>query len=616
MNNEIDFLKASDGTGEAVRAVVTGTRIATATTLEVDSLNNWPTKFVATVGTLNVTTGVLEIGTITIFKGHISGGDIIIDQFAPGYPDNGNSIGQVVMLKPNTFWADTLAAVLEVSHDDDGTLKGSAVRAALGETASTGAGWTAMGETVSSVTNNGNRSYDITFASTVASLLSPGMRLRTTRTVTAPTQCADLEASSSQYFNDTSVSGITFTDDFTCGAWVKLESYTTGAIISRYNGTSGWILQVLSDGTVVFRGYNGGGANFSGVSTYQSIPLGKWVHIAAQLDMSAFTATTTTSYIMIDGVDVPAVVGRGGTNPTALVQAGNLEVGSFNAGTFFDGKLAQVFVSSAKITQANVRALMSKGLTTADTATYSLASAYSLNGVITDLNTTSANNLTAQGGALATATDSPFGQDSNGVTAGTTDYALVMRVSTTTATVQVPEGCTIPTSGGVSAVAYSTATSPFGFTLDKGRWEVGIYIGSSVSSIGVATNTTYAFGSAGQEVRLTLPVGVWSKLKSDIGFSSTPSATTVDVFFGISTSTSAFTNDLLRLQSRAIVAQASSSNPLLLPLNRSTLISITSVTSVYPLIRTTTACSAMTLRGTISTTVPEFSAITAEPAGI
>ena len=140
MNNEIDFLYASDKTGEAVRAVVTGTRTIASTTLEVDSLNNWPAKFVATVGTLNVTTGIIDPATVTIFKGHTSGGDIIIDEFAPDYADSGNSIGQVVVIKPNTFWADTWADIMSVAHNQDGTLKDDAVTTdVIADTATTAA---------------------------------------------------------------------------------------------------------------------------------------------------------------------------------------------------------------------------------------------------------------------------------------------------------------------------------------------------------------------------------------------------------------------------------------------------------------------------------------------
>lgn len=316
---------------------------------------------------------------------------------------------------------------------------------------------------VSSVTANGNRSYSVVFGSSVASTLSPGMRLRTTRTSAAPQNAFSLDGAN-DYYNDTTVSGMTFTDDFSVSAWVYCTAYTQSGIVSRYNGTSGWALFMNTDGTIFLRGYNASSANYSGVASYQSIPLNRWVHISAQLDMSTFTATTTTSYIMIDGVNVPAVVARAGTNPTALVQAGNLEIGSFNAGTApFAGYIDQVAVYSAKVTQATHLAAMNQALTGSET---SLISAYS-NGSTTDLNTTNANNLTAQNGATTVA-NSPFGN--NGVSS-TLDYAKVTAVATTTATVVVPSGCTIPTTGGVSAVAYSTQSNPFGWIDDESiRW--------------------------------------------------------------------------------------------------------------------------------------------------
>jgi hypothetical protein len=96
-------------------------------------------------------------------------------------------------------------------------------------------------------------------------------------------------------------------------------------------------------------GFNAALSNFSLGITYQSIPLNKWVHVAGQLDMSAFTASSTTSYIMIDGVDVPISISRGGTNPTSLVQAGNLEVGAQNGGTTpFPVKLPKHFIVMPK----------------------------------------------------------------------------------------------------------------------------------------------------------------------------------------------------------------------------------------------------------------------------
>lgn len=357
-------------------------------------------------------------------------------------------------------------------------------------------GWTNMTEAVSSVTANGNRSYTVEMASDVSDTLSEGMRLRTTRTVAAPNTAFSLDGSN-DYYVKTSPSGMTFTDDFSVSAWVKLSSYPTAAagVISRYNGTNGWFFNIQSDGTVLCRGTNGSSANYRGIQSYQSVPLNKWVHIAVQVDMSAHTNTATTSYIMLDGVNVPATPVQAGTNPTALVQAGNLEIGSLNGGANpFAGYIDQVAIYSAKVTQATHLAAMNQGLTGSET---SLISAYA-NGSTTDLSA-NGNNLTAQNGATTVAS-APWG---NRGASTTLDYGLVMAVSTTNVTVQVPEGCTIPTSGGVSAVAYSTQANPYGFVSDKGRWEVSTIhkTEAKVANCTTATN----IGS----VQIIVPIGAW-----------------------------------------------------------------------------------------------------------
>ena len=370
--------------------------------------------------------------------------------------------------------------------------------------ASNANGWVDLLSAPNTVTALGNRSYSMVFNGVDhTDLISPGMRLKLTRTVTAPTQCADLESGSSHYFNKTSPSGMTFTDDFTVSAWVKLESYTGGAqtIASRYNGTSGWALEVQSSGQVAIIGWNNNSANYSQILSAQSVPLNRWVHIAAQLDMSAFTATTTTSYVMIDGVNVPGTVSRGGTSPTALIQAGNLEIGSKNAGSFFDGKIAQVAIYSAKVTQANILATMAQGLTGSET---SLISAYSFNNTLNDLSA-NANNLTAQNSAVATATDSPFA----GGSVGTTEYGIVTAATfstDTTLTVQVPEGGAIPTTGGVSAISYSIMKSPFGFPLDPDKWTVTTINSTDASQSSPTNGTWYNLGS----INISIPTGVWS----------------------------------------------------------------------------------------------------------
>jgi hypothetical protein len=448
------------------------------TTITVGSTTNWPTDTGVTFAIRQVdSSGALVAGTYTEWNGTVSGSTITNMTLVYGtdqvYP--AGSTTQVYIPVSAARDNELVDGLLE-EHDQDGTHgditptsvnTGAITATSITTSALTISGsafsevWAAVGDNPDTITYNGNRNYDLVFNSNdLTDTLSPGMKLKLTRTVAAPDQCADLESSSSQYFNKTSPAGMTFTDDFTCSAWIKLESYADCAIVSRYNGTSGWTFRVENTGRVYLQGYNAGAANTSYVRSYASLPLNKWVHVSAQLDMSAFTATTATSYVMFDGLDVPAEVGRGGTNPTALVQAGNLEVGGVNGGTSpFDGKLAQVAIFNAKVTQATMRTYMSQGLSGSET---SLISAYSFDNAITDLNTTNANNLTANGGALATNADSPF---ADAKTAGLQEYAEINAVTfstNTTVNVRVPDTCMIPTSGGVSASYYAVGAYPYG----------------------------------------------------------------------------------------------------------------------------------------------------------
>lgn len=104
-----DYLYASDGSGEAPRMTITGARSIGATTIPVDSVTNVPDRFIATSGTLDPDTGLLDPSTLLVFKGHVSGSDLEIDEFAPGYVDAANTVGQIVVIKPTTLWADLMA---------------------------------------------------------------------------------------------------------------------------------------------------------------------------------------------------------------------------------------------------------------------------------------------------------------------------------------------------------------------------------------------------------------------------------------------------------------------------------------------------------------------------
>ena len=127
MTPDTGYIRASDGVGEAGKATVTVTRSIGATTLVVDSVANYNDKVIVTTGILNTETDTLTPESVTVFWGHITGGNIIIDGFAPGYVDIGNAVGDVVLIKPTTLWANVIADLFEVSHNSDGSLKAGIV---------------------------------------------------------------------------------------------------------------------------------------------------------------------------------------------------------------------------------------------------------------------------------------------------------------------------------------------------------------------------------------------------------------------------------------------------------------------------------------------------------
>jgi hypothetical protein len=114
----LNLINASNKSGEAVRASITGIRAPGSTTIAVDAITNWPTNFIATSGSI-LADGTL--GSAFVFAGHKSVSTIIIDTIAPGYTDVGNSVGQVVVIKPTTFWADNIFDFLAINFADNGT---------------------------------------------------------------------------------------------------------------------------------------------------------------------------------------------------------------------------------------------------------------------------------------------------------------------------------------------------------------------------------------------------------------------------------------------------------------------------------------------------------------
>jgi len=358
------------------------------------------------------------------------------------------------------------------------------------------------------VTNNGNRSYDLVFNSVdYTQELSEGMRLKLTRTVTAPSQSTSL--SGTKYWSKSSPSGVTFTSTFSAMGLVNPDVYQSSSIIGRDSAAanlSGWELGLSSSGQVIVYGRNAGGAIIG--TSAQSVPLNKWTHVAATVN-----AATQTVLIYIDGVLVPSTTT--GTATTIVQAATDLAIGKRNgAANYFSGKLAQISLYSTVLSEATIRASMSQAVTGAESGAIS---AFSFNGVATDLNA-NANNLSAQNSAGYTS-DSPFANGSRSYdTAGTTDYAVVSTKpvfsTNTTITVQVPEGCTIPTSGGVSAVAYSTQRVPYGFPLDRDRWTILALYKANSGPIAIGSINNWFIASSRA---IKVPIGSYS-LGYNVGF--------------------------------------------------------------------------------------------------
>lgn len=331
--------------------------------------------------------------------------------------------------------------------------------------------------------------------SDVTTQIYPRMKIAVTRGVTAPTQCTDLDAITyQQYWSDSSVSGISFTDDFTVEAWIKLESYgAQGAIVSRFNGTNGWGLYLLDTGVICLFGNNGGG-NYSQVVSYASVPLNEWVHIAGVLDMSAFS--TGSSLIFMNGAQLRARVERAGTNPTALVQAGSLQVGAQNSTITFNGKICDTRVWSTKRTATQIRDNMNKQLVGNET---NLVAYHKFNGNGND-STSNANNLTATGtGSTPTAStlDNPMNN---------TEYGIVTKVAysggNTDITVFTGKNYNIPNIA-LSNLYFSSGEAPAGFPARTNFVVESLYLEPYTVSLSGTSSPNFG----GEE--LVIPTGVW-----------------------------------------------------------------------------------------------------------
>ncbi len=135
----IKLIKASDGSGNANLATIQSTRSPAASTIIVNTvLGINAAGFAGSMGTPHTFTDPVTSETITVisaatcvdFTGHVDGANLEIDTIAPGYTDLGSAVGDIVIIRPTTQYANNLASVLETAHLDNGSLNTTSIHLA------------------------------------------------------------------------------------------------------------------------------------------------------------------------------------------------------------------------------------------------------------------------------------------------------------------------------------------------------------------------------------------------------------------------------------------------------------------------------------------------------
>lgn len=171
------YIPGSDGSANASLMTITQVRTAPATSITVNTVAGVPQKFLASMGTPHTFIDPVTGETITViseasavdFAGHIDSGKVEIDAIAPGYTDLGSKVGDIIVIRPITEWANNIHNILSEAHDDDGKLKAGAANKALDAPQ----GFLINGKIVRTVTGNNLTVAIKTLADTDPSASSP-----------------------------------------------------------------------------------------------------------------------------------------------------------------------------------------------------------------------------------------------------------------------------------------------------------------------------------------------------------------------------------------------------------------------------------------------------------
>lgn len=129
------YVKGSDGAANASLMTVTNVRSIGATSIITNTVSNVPTYFYGSMGTPHTFTDPVTGETITTisdasavdFAGQVVSGHVEIISVAPGYSDHGSAVGDIIVVRPITEWANNLFNILNQSHNNDGTIKNGSI---------------------------------------------------------------------------------------------------------------------------------------------------------------------------------------------------------------------------------------------------------------------------------------------------------------------------------------------------------------------------------------------------------------------------------------------------------------------------------------------------------
>lgn len=505
------FGKASIDNNYAIATTVKTTRLPAVTVLEAFDLSKFnpdtPVFVVTYKKTTNPTTGLVSVTDLVSWKAIVNTGANTLTNLtiAPGYVDAGNAVGDFIECIPTSYWENSLIDGILTSLNPNGTLKTSAVQAALGLGAESLNGWNVLAYTPNTIVAQGNRNYLATFNGVdLTGIVSQGFRLKGTRTIAAPTRVGVFNGTS-QSLTKAAPNKMTFTDNFTLRVTGRVSNLNNTASTMYFGGrgnvatTSAWGIYVTPAGNVGLSVSVSGGNN-KFVQSIKCIPWGEEVKVTA-------TWATGTVVLYIDGVPVDTIVTNAGTPPTNNVpQTGDFAIGKLGSevtSTWFAGQISQFAVYDAVLTAAQVRALDSTPLAGTET---NLKSGYSLDNVITDLNTTTPNDLTNNNGVTFI---TGGGFCDRGASANL-EYGVIVTKpvysgGNTSFYIQVPEGCMLPVAGTpLSALSYSPTGKPFGFPNDKTRWDIKSFLRNGKSNAFGSINTWHSSAFA-----TYLPLGSW-----------------------------------------------------------------------------------------------------------